>query len=691
MLKKLFGPLILAALVIAACTPAGPAAIQITSVTPADDATDVAVTSPVTATFGTDLSVGTIARSFTLASEVGPVEGTTSYDPDTRVATFTPDANLAFGTEYTATVSTELRSEANGRLASDYVWSFTTVTEAADVTGVTVTPATAAILTGQTRQLTAEVAAAGGADESVTWSSSNTAVATVNANGLVTAVTAGSATITATSVFDTSVSGSSVMTVTDTPAVGSVVVTPATASLAVADTLQLNAAVDTVGGADDSVTWTSSDELVASVDEDGLVTAAGSGTATITATSVFDTDVSDSAAISVWAINSVTVAPATTDLAVGGTVTLTATVDSDGVADETVTWTSDDETVATVDAGGTVTAVGEGTATITATSVDPTVSGAAAVVVHPALTSADYVTEVGYLEGTAVAIAAPVVSGGLAPYAFELTAGALSAGLTLDIADGSIDGAATEVGLFAGTVTVTDALGQTAVSAFDFQIVETIDVVLYVGEDSEHGELFGPVAMVLTGGLAPFTFTVEHVNPDDPTWADRFEIGGPWSDHAEEDQGPLPAGLEVDATGAIVGTVDDYGFHRTYIRTTDAIGQTEVTQLEIDLGIGLLYASGSYDYPTGEDADVAPGTDVQVPGATPPFTFTWARTACSVDPCSDAAWTIDAATGAITRSELLVDNDEPEHNGNRTYEVTVTDAASRTATFEVSFVEVPVE
>lgn len=70
------------------------------------------------------------------------------------------------------------------------------------------------------------------------------------------------------------------------------------------------------------------------------------------------------------AVTSVTVSPKTLNLEVGQTGTLTATVMPDNATDKTVTWTSNNDKVATVAADGTVTAVGEGTATITATAAN---------------------------------------------------------------------------------------------------------------------------------------------------------------------------------------------------------------------------------------------------------------------------------------------------------------------------------
>lgn len=93
----------------------------------------------------------------------------------------------------------------------------TVVFEIADpiaVTGVTVTPATASIAVGSTQQLNATVEPSNATNQAVTYTSSDEAVATVNASGLVTAVGAGTATITATTA-DGSFTATSVITVTE--------------------------------------------------------------------------------------------------------------------------------------------------------------------------------------------------------------------------------------------------------------------------------------------------------------------------------------------------------------------------------------------------------------------------------------------------------------------------------------------
>ena len=155
------------------------------------------------------------------------------------------------------------------------------------VASVTVSPASAGILVGATVQLAAVTKDSAGntlTGQTQWWASGNTAVATVSASGLVTAVAAGSATINATSGGK---SAGATVTVSNVP-VASVVISPATATLLLGASLQLSATVkDSAGNvlSGRTVTWTSSAPAVASVSASGLVSGLAAGTAPITATS----------------------------------------------------------------------------------------------------------------------------------------------------------------------------------------------------------------------------------------------------------------------------------------------------------------------------------------------------------------------------------------------------------------------
>ena len=159
--------------------------------------------------------------------------------------------------------------------------------ESAPVTGVSVTVESATIKAGETTQATAAVTPADADDTAVTWSSSDQAVATVDANGLVTGKAGGTATITATSTVDNTKSGSCTVTVIEAqgsiPVTG-VTVTPATTSVQVGKTRSLTATVAPANADNKTVTWRSSDEKVATVNANGVVTGVAAGKATITAT-----------------------------------------------------------------------------------------------------------------------------------------------------------------------------------------------------------------------------------------------------------------------------------------------------------------------------------------------------------------------------------------------------------------------
>jgi uncharacterized protein YjdB len=155
------------------------------------------------------------------------------------------------------------------------------------VASVTVSPASASLVVAQTVQLTATPKDANGnalSGRVVTWSSSNTAVATVSSAGLVRGVTAGSATITATSEGQ---SGTSAVTVTAAP-VASVTVSPTSAAVQPGQTVQLTATTKDANGntlTGRTVTWASNGTAAATVSASGLVTGVATGTAMITATS----------------------------------------------------------------------------------------------------------------------------------------------------------------------------------------------------------------------------------------------------------------------------------------------------------------------------------------------------------------------------------------------------------------------
>ena len=161
-----------------------------------------------------------------------------------------------------------------------------------------------------------------------------------------------------------------------------------TTKLTKGNTLTLSATVDDVA-TDKTVVWSSSDDSVASV-ENGVVTANKSGTATITVTATNGTedtsdDKTDTITIPVTnPATGITLNKSTLTLTTGDTdSTLSANVTPDDADDKSVTWTSSDTSIATVDGTGKVTGVKAGTATITATNVSGQTSACTVTVSEP--------------------------------------------------------------------------------------------------------------------------------------------------------------------------------------------------------------------------------------------------------------------------------------------------------------------
>lgn len=218
------------------------------------------------------------------------------------------------------------------------------------------------------------------------WTSSDEAVATVDGDGLVTAVGVGTVEIKV-SAADVNLSSSCLVTVV-VPATGITAPDQLNLVLNGQNTASLNAMATPEDATDVVLTYVSSDEKVATVDETGMVTAVGNGEAdiTISLTQTFPTSTGETATaetssqpVALTATTHVTVTTAVESisfdktegvLTVGNTHQIKATVSPENASDQTLTWTSSDESIATVDSSGNVAAKAAGSATITASVGD---------------------------------------------------------------------------------------------------------------------------------------------------------------------------------------------------------------------------------------------------------------------------------------------------------------------------------
>ena len=188
----------------------------------------------------------------------------------------------------------------------------------------------------------------------------------------------------------------------ETIAVTGVSLSKTTLSLETGGTATLTATIAPEGATDQTVTWSSDKEGVATVSSAGLVTAVAAGEATITVKTTdggFTATCKVTVTDPVIAVTGVTLNKTTLSLETGGSETLTATVAPTDATDKTVTWSSNKESVAKVDKDGKVTAVAAGEATITVTTKDGEKTATCKVTVTDPVTDPGIDAPDGYGEG----------------------------------------------------------------------------------------------------------------------------------------------------------------------------------------------------------------------------------------------------------------------------------------------------
>ena len=249
---------------------------------------------------------------------------------------------------------------------------------------ITMEPTTATVVAGKTITVTATVH--NSSNTNVSYSSSNTGIATVNSStGVVTGVAAGEVTITATAEVDPNLKATCQVTVSPAP---KITMTPTTATINQNETVTLTAIVENLSNT--NVSYSSSDPTKATVGAStGVVTGVAQGNVTITATAEGDPTLTATSSITVNPAPTITVAPTSGTLAVDATLQLTATVSYS--SNTNVTWSTSNQSVATVSSTGLVTAVAQGEATITATAqVNTNLKATCQITVNPANYTLNY-------------------------------------------------------------------------------------------------------------------------------------------------------------------------------------------------------------------------------------------------------------------------------------------------------------
>ena len=227
----------------------------------------------------------------------------------------------------------------------------------------------------------------------LTWTSSDTNVATVSQEGFVIGVANGTTTITATT--ENGIVGSSTITVQTSPTGLNLNAVSAILDRSKVPEIQLEVVsfMPETANVGTNVTWTSSDKSVATVDEAGFVKGIKNGSATITATTE-NGITAECRIVVVTTITEISVEPNIVTIKPGETATIVAHIKpDDGTCTEDVIWTSSNTGVAKVSSSGnnqttcTVTSTGSGEVTITAKNTDGKIKSTCKVVVLPTISN----------------------------------------------------------------------------------------------------------------------------------------------------------------------------------------------------------------------------------------------------------------------------------------------------------------
>ncbi len=243
------------------------------------------------------------------------------------------------------------------------------------VTRIYVTPQRLTLETGETSHLTYAISPSNASNKNATWRSKDEILATVDQNGVVTALKAGVVEVEAISEDGQFRSDATITIVkASTVPVTSIYVTPQRLTLEAGETSHLTYAISPSNASNKNATWRSKDETLATVDQNGVVTALKTGVVEVEAISEDGQFRSDATITIVKAntvpVTSIYVTPQSLTLEAGETSELTYAISPSNASNKNVAWRSKDETLATVDQNGVVTALRAGIVEVEAISED---------------------------------------------------------------------------------------------------------------------------------------------------------------------------------------------------------------------------------------------------------------------------------------------------------------------------------
>ena len=244
-----------------------------------------------------------------------------------------------------------------------------------NVTGITVTPDETNLVINGTLVLEASLEPSNATNQEIIWSSDDSSLVSVDENGNIVGLAVGTTSIIATTVngdfvavATITVIGESIINVTG------ITVTPDETNLVINGTLVLEASLEPSNATNQEIIWSSDDSSLVSVDESGNIVGLAVGTTSIIATTV-DGDFVAEAIItvideSIVSVSGITVTPDATNLVIGGTLVLEASIEPLDASNQNVVWSSADVSIVSVDANGELIGVSLGTSVISVTTVD---------------------------------------------------------------------------------------------------------------------------------------------------------------------------------------------------------------------------------------------------------------------------------------------------------------------------------
>lgn len=248
---------------------------------------------------------------------------------------------------------------------------------AVPVTRIRVNPQDIRMDEGETVNLSVQISPSNATNRTIRWSSANTAIATVDQNGRVTAVREGNVRIAARTLDGSNLLSDATVEVLDVipndVSVTGISISPENASLSEGEAIQISAQISPSNATNQNISWNSSNTNIATVDQNGNVRAVSAGTVTITATTE-DGDFTDTAIIEIVGdaipITRIRVNPQSVTLNEGELIRLSLQISPSNATNQNISWSSANTAIATVDQNGNVRARREGVVRIAARTQD---------------------------------------------------------------------------------------------------------------------------------------------------------------------------------------------------------------------------------------------------------------------------------------------------------------------------------